>query len=86
MAGAKVEIVRYLEWAETDAAGHHHYTSAFRWVEECEAALYRSVGLPTTLFAQIPRVKVQMQYTRRIFFVYQLRNNIEWVILVNTVS
>jgi len=37
MAGAKVEIIRYLEWAETDAAGHQHYTSAFRWVEECEA-------------------------------------------------
>ena len=30
MAGAKVEIIRYLEWAETDAAGHQHYTSAFR--------------------------------------------------------
>ena len=77
MAGAKVEIIRYLEWAETDAAGHQHYTSAFRWVEECEAALYRSVGLPSTLFGQIPRVKVQMEYKRRIFFGEQIKTNLE---------
>ena len=64
MAGASVEIKRFLEWAETDAAGHQHYSSAFRWVEECEAALYRSVGLPSTLFGQIPRVKVAMEYKR----------------------
>ena len=50
MAGASVEIKRFLEWAETDAAGHQHYSCAFRWVEECEAALYRSVGLPSSLF------------------------------------
>ena len=43
MAGASIEIKRFLEWAETDAAGHQHYSSAFRWVEECEAALYRSL-------------------------------------------
>jgi acyl-CoA thioesterase FadM len=77
VAGAKVEIIRYLEWAETDAAGHQHYTSAFRWVEECEAALYRSVGLPSTLFGQIPRVKVQMEYKRRIFFGEQIKTNLE---------
>ena len=68
MAGAFVEKIRFLEWMETDAAGHQHYTSAFRWVEECESALYRKLGLPTSLFGQIPRVKVQMEYKRRIFF------------------
>ena len=74
MAGASVEIKRFLEWAETDAAGHQHYSSAFRWVEECEAALYRSVGLPSTLFGQIPRVKVTMEYKRRIFFGEEILN------------
>jgi acyl-CoA thioester hydrolase len=68
MAGAFVEKIRFLEWMETDAAGHQHYTSAFRWVEECESALYRKLGLPSSLFGQIPRVKVQMEYKRRIFF------------------
>ena len=84
MAGAKVELIRYLEWAETDAAGHQHYTSAFRWVEECEAALYRSVGLPSTLFGQIPRVKVQMEYMRRIFFGEQIKTNLEVVRIGNS--
>ena len=68
MDGAQVEIVRRLEWVETDAAGHQHYAAAFRWVEECESALYRKLNLPTTLFGQIPRVKVTMEYKRRIFF------------------
>ncbi|MEY4100842.1 MAG: hypothetical protein RLZZ567_84, partial [Actinomycetota bacterium] len=35
-SGAAVEITRFLEWDETDAAGHHHYASVFRWVEELE--------------------------------------------------
>ena len=77
MAGAAVEIKRYLEWAETDAAGHQHYTSLFRWVEECESALYRSLNLPTSLFGQIPRVKVLMEYKRRIFFGEEINTRLE---------
>ncbi len=66
--GAFVERKHFLEWDETDAAGHQHYASIFGWVEQCESALYRKLGLPSTLFGQIPRVKVEMQYRRRIFF------------------
>ena len=43
MTNVYVEVKRILEWMETDAAGHQHYTSAFRWVEECESALYRKL-------------------------------------------
>lgn len=77
MPHAFVETVRLLEWMETDAAGHQHYTSAFRWVEECESALYRKLGLPTSLFGQIPRVKVQMEYKRRIFFGEEVKTRLE---------
>jgi acyl-CoA thioesterase FadM len=77
MSFAFVEKVRLLEWMETDAAGHQHYTSAFRWVEECESALYRKLGLPTSLFGQIPRVKVQMEYKRRIFFGEEIKTRLE---------
>lgn len=77
MAGAAVEVKRYLEWAETDAAGHQHYTSLFRWVEECESALYRSLDLPTSLFGKIPRVKVLMEYKRRIFFGEEINTRLE---------
>lgn len=79
MANAFVEKVRLLEWAETDAAGHQHYTSIFRWVEECESALYRKLGLPTSLFGQIPRVKVQMEYKRRIFFGEEITTRLDVV-------
>ena len=85
MDGASVEIVRLLEWAETDAAGHQHYTSAFRWVEECESALYRKLNLPTTLFGQIPRVKVTMEYKRRIFFGEEITTRLR-VVRVGTSS
>ena len=74
--GASVELTHFLEWDETDAAGHQHYASIFGWVEACESALYRKLGLPSTLFGQIPRVKVEMQYRRRIFF--WRRNSIDF--------
>ena len=77
MAAVFVEKIRLLEWMETDAAGHQHYTSAFRWVEECESALYRKLDLPTSLFGQIPRVKVQMEYKRRIFFGEEILTRLE---------
>ena len=85
MSHAFVEKVRLLEWMETDAAGHQHYTSAFRWVEECESALYRKLGLPTSLFGQIPRVKVQMEYKKRIFFGVEILTRLE-VVRVGTSS
>ena len=77
MSAVFVEKIRLLEWMETDAAGHQHYTSAFRWVEECESALYRKLNLPATLFGEIPRVKVQMEYKRRIFFGEEIVTRLE---------
>ena len=35
---------RRVEFAETDAAGVAHFAGFFRWMEEAEHALYRSVG------------------------------------------
>ena len=30
-------------WSDTDASGRYHYTAAYRWAENAEHALYRSV-------------------------------------------
>jgi acyl-CoA thioesterase FadM len=84
MGSVFVEMLRLLEWQETDAAGHQHYTSVFRWVEECESALYRKLGLPKTLFGQIPRVKVEMEYKARIFFGDEIRTRLEVVRVGNS--
>lgn len=35
---------RRVEFAETDTAGVAHFASYFRWMEEAEHALYRSLG------------------------------------------
>jgi YbgC/YbaW family acyl-CoA thioester hydrolase len=60
-------ITRTVEFAETDMAGLMHFSNYFRWMEACETALYRSLGLPLITFVpgQVvgwPRVKVSCHY------------------------
>ncbi len=68
ITGASIVVHRRLEWAETDAAGHNHFTAAFRWMEEAEHQLWRCLGLPADFTERLPRVKVEMEYTSRIVF------------------
>lgn len=68
IAGAQIVARRRLEWADTDAAGHNHFTVAFRWMEEVEHELRRSIGLPTDLTGGVPRVHVEVDYRDRIWF------------------
>lgn len=60
-------IQRTVEFAETDMAGLMHFSNYFRWMEACETAFYRSLGLPLVTFAPgkmtgWPRVKVSCHY------------------------
>jgi YbgC/YbaW family acyl-CoA thioester hydrolase len=60
-------ITRTVEFAETDMAGIMHFANFFRWMESCETAFYRSLGLPLISFVpgQIvgwPRVNVSCTY------------------------
>ena len=60
-------ITRQVEFHETDMAGIMHFSNFFKWMECCEAAFYRSLGLPLISFVpgQIvgwPRVNVGCQY------------------------
>jgi len=68
ITGARIVARRRLEWADTDAAGHNHFSVAFRWMEEVEHELRRSIGLPTDLTGGIPRVHVEVDYRDRIWF------------------
>lgn len=67
MTGARVTMVRRLAWAETDAAGHNHFSVAVRWLEEAEHLLWRSVGCPA-MVPRVPRVHVEVDYAERIWF------------------
>lgn len=58
---------RIVEFAETDMAGIVHFANFFRWMESCETAFYRSLGLPMISFVPgrlvgWPRVDVKCTY------------------------
>jgi acyl-CoA thioester hydrolase len=60
-------ITRQVEFHETDMAGIMHFSNFFKWMECCEAAFYRSLGLPLISFVPgsvvgWPRVSVSCQY------------------------
>jgi acyl-CoA thioester hydrolase len=47
---SEFSITRTVEFAETDMAGIMHFSNFFRWMEICETAFYRSLGLPLISF------------------------------------
>lgn len=60
-------VTRNVEFFETDMAGIMHFSNYFRWMESCEAAFYRSLGLPLAAFvpgrfSAWPRVQATCQY------------------------
>jgi acyl-CoA thioester hydrolase len=67
LTGARVTMRRHLAWAETDAAGHNHFSVAVRWLEEAEHLLWRSLGL-SSMVPHVPRVHMEVDYHRRIWF------------------
>ena len=72
ITGASITVLKRLEWADTDAAGHNHFSVAVRWLEEVEHELRRSIGLPIELTGAIPRVHVEVDYRERIWFNQQV--------------
>lgn len=60
-------IERRVEWSDTDAAGHHHFSAVQRWAEAAEAELLRSLELDS-LFGHIPRVHFSADYLARLWF------------------
>ena len=66
-------IRRRVQFAETDMAGIAHFSNYFRWMEEVEHALFRSVGLSVSMQhegAEIswPRVSVGCEFYRPVRF------------------
>ena len=64
---SEFSLSRQVEFHETDMAGIMHFANFFRWMEICETAFYRSLGLPLISFVpgQVvgwPRVNVSCAY------------------------
>jgi acyl-CoA thioester hydrolase len=74
---AEVTIDRRVEWHDTDAAGHQHYSAVLRWVEAAEAELLRQRNL-AWLFGRTPRVRHEVDYRARLLFGEPVRTRL-WV-------
>jgi YbgC/YbaW family acyl-CoA thioester hydrolase len=64
---SEFSITRTVEFSETDMAGIMHFANFFIWMESCETAFYRSLGLPLISFVPgrvvgWPRVNVSCHY------------------------
>jgi acyl-CoA thioesterase FadM len=62
-----VTVERHVEWQDTDAAGHHHFSAVQRWAEAAEAALMRDLGL-SHLYGSTPRVHYEADFLSRLWF------------------
>ena len=70
---SEFSLSRTVEFAETDMAGIMHFANFFYWMESCETAFYRSLGLPLISFVpgQVlgwPRVNVSCDYRQPLRF------------------
>lgn len=72
-----VTIERRVEWHDTDAAGHQHWSAVLRWVEQAEAELLRQHGL-SWLFGRTPRVRHEVNYRARLWFGETVRTRL-WI-------
>lgn len=64
---SRFNLKRTVEFAETDMAGIMHFSHFFRWMESCETAFYRSLGLPLISFVPgevvgWPRIRVTCDF------------------------
>jgi YbgC/YbaW family acyl-CoA thioester hydrolase len=70
---AEFTYTRRVQFAETDMAGIAHFANFFRWMEEAEHAMFRSVGLSVQMQhddveISWPRVSVGCEFVRPVRF------------------
>ena len=68
-------LERTIEWVDTDAAGHQHNSAVLRFVEACEAKLFRDLDLPE-YFPTAPRVRHELNYRAKLYFGQQVTTTV----------
>ena len=63
---ARITVHRQVEWVDTDAAGHHHFSAPLLWVEQAESLLYDRLGIVDFIAASVPRVHFEIDYLARL--------------------
>ncbi|HJP72941.1 MAG TPA: thioesterase family protein [Pseudonocardiaceae bacterium] len=71
-------VRRRIEWYDTDAGGHHHYSVILRLADAAEAELLRANGLDW-LFGSTPRVHQEVNYRNRLWFGDETTTTVEMV-------
>ncbi len=66
--GPSIRIQRRLAWPDTDAAAVWHHSTLWRWVEEAEAELHRSLGVIEHTFGNTPRRHLEAEFLRPLRF------------------
>jgi acyl-CoA thioesterase FadM len=61
---AAITVERRVEWSDTDAAGHHHFTSILRWAEQAEFVLQERLGIADLVAGHCPRVHLSVDFKR----------------------
>jgi 2-aminobenzoate-CoA ligase len=64
---ASITIQRRVEWTDTDAAGHQHFTAILRWAEQAELLLHERLGISDVTLGRCPRVRVEAEYLKRLW-------------------
>lgn len=80
----EIVVPSRIEWADTDAGGHHHNAVIFRLVEAAEAELVRRLGL-IGYFPAVPRVRQEADFRAPLWFGQEVSTRL-WVEKVGTSS
>ena len=60
--GASITLQRRLEWPDTDAAGHWHHATLWRYAETAESELHRRLGIIDQTFGVTPRRRIEAEF------------------------
>jgi 2-aminobenzoate-CoA ligase len=66
-APAAITVERRVEWSDTDAAGHHHFTTILRWAEQAEFVLQERLGIADLVAGHCPRVHLTVDFKRPVY-------------------
>jgi len=65
---ASIAVTARIQWADTDAAGHYHFTTAFRLFEMAEGELLAALDLLSATSGRLPRVHAAADFRRALHF------------------
>lgn len=68
LEAAHIQMAIRVEWVDTDAAGHQHFSAPLRWVERVETELFERLGVGDVTSGRTPRVRFQIDYRARLWF------------------